>query len=124
MGYQLSQVLREECFTVYVQYERHRIMMLVPTTLREVAVLSKYRIVSEEWVTAFGEKRITPAVQVRVGFFWWVTLTRCESVKQARYYIEHGCRNLKLSELLVMNNYPFILIVSAIYVAHALWGLV
>lgn len=36
--------------------ERHRIMMLVPTTPREVAVISKYRIVSEEWVTAFGEK--------------------------------------------------------------------
>ena len=40
--------------------QRHRIMMLVPTTLREVAV----------------------------------------------------------------NNYPFILIVSAVYVVHALWGLV
>lgn len=59
MGYQLSQVLREECFTVCIQYERHRIMMLVPTTLREVAV----------------------------------------------------------------NNYPFILIVSTVYVVHALWGL-
>lgn len=68
-------------------------------------MLSKYRIVSEEWVTAFGEKRITPAVQVRVGLFWWVTLTRCESVKQARYYIEHGCARREKSKVIGVISY-------------------
>lgn len=68
-------------------------------------MLSKYRIVREEWATAFGEKRITPAVQVRVGFFWWVTLTRCESVKQARYYIEHGCARREKSKVIGVISY-------------------
>lgn len=80
-------------------------MMLVPTTLREVAVLSKYRIVSEEWVTAFGEKRITPAVQVRVGLFWWITLTRYESVEQARYYIEYSRHRREKSKVIRVISY-------------------
>lgn len=80
-------------------------MMRVPTTLREAAVLSKYRIVTEEWVTAFGKKIITPAVQVRAGLFWWVTLTHCESVKQARYYIEHGCTRREKSKVIGVISY-------------------
>lgn len=55
--------------------ERHRIMMLVPTTPREVAVISKYRIVSEEWVTAFGEKS---KVMNNYRFMWYGGW--CESI--------------------------------------------
>ncbi len=51
--------------------------------------MAKYRIVSLRWWTAFDEPVTTPAVQKRVGFFWWVTLTRCESVKQAFTYIRN-----------------------------------
>ena len=50
-------------------------------------MMSKHRVVTLEWFTVFGEKRVTPAVQKRVALFWWVTLTRCESVKQAMTYI-------------------------------------
>lgn len=50
----------------------------------------KYRVVSVIRYTYFGDHAIKcPAVQVRVGFFWWVTLTHCENVKQALTYIEN-----------------------------------
>lgn len=49
----------------------------------------KYRIVVEEWSTCFGEVRRTPAVQRRAGFFWWVTITHCESILQAVTYIRN-----------------------------------
>lgn len=48
---------------------------------------SRYRIALIEWRTAFGDKVQSPSVQKRVAFFWWVTLTHCESVKQAHTYI-------------------------------------
>lgn len=51
--------------------------------------MAKYRVVTAEWQTPFGEMRRTPAVQVRAGFFWWVTLTHCETVKQAATYIQN-----------------------------------
>lgn len=49
----------------------------------------KYRIAIVEWVTPFGVKVKSPSVQMRVGFFWWVTLTHCESINQAKYYIKN-----------------------------------
>ncbi len=51
--------------------------------------MAKYRVAIVEWTTVFGEKVLSPSPQVRVGFFWWVTLTHCESVKQALIYIEN-----------------------------------
>ncbi len=51
--------------------------------------MSRYRVATVEWETPFGEVRRTPSVQVRGGFFWWVTLTHCESVKQAMTYIRN-----------------------------------
>ena len=52
-------------------------------------LLSKHRIVKVRWETPFGVERITPSVQKRVAIFWWVTLTHCESVKQAMTYIKN-----------------------------------
>ena len=49
----------------------------------------KYRVVSVIRYTVFGDIVRCPAVQIRVGFFWWVTLTHCESVQQALTYIEN-----------------------------------
>lgn len=49
----------------------------------------KYRVVSVIRYTVFGDAVKCPAVQVRVGYFWWVTLTHCENVKQALTYIEN-----------------------------------
>jgi hypothetical protein len=51
--------------------------------------MPRYRVATVEWETPFGEVRRTPSVQVRAGFFWWVTLTHCESVKQAMTYIRN-----------------------------------
>ncbi len=48
-----------------------------------------YRIAIVEWQTAFGEMRRTPPVQMRVGFFWWVTVTHCETVSQCKTYIRN-----------------------------------
>ncbi|TIM24819.1 MAG: hypothetical protein E5Y74_00030 [Mesorhizobium sp.] len=50
--------------------------------------MRKYRIALIEWQTVFGDKIRSPSVQVRVGLFWWLTLTHCETVKQANFYIE------------------------------------
>lgn len=49
----------------------------------------KYRVAIVEWSTFFGERRKTAAVQQRVAFFWWVTLTHCETVRMARTYISN-----------------------------------
>lgn len=49
--------------------------------------MPKYRIALIRWYTVFGVAVESPSVQKRVAFFWWVTLTHCESVKQARIYI-------------------------------------
>lgn len=49
----------------------------------------KYRVATVVQHTFFGDKVICAAVQIRVGFFWWVTLTHCDSVKQALTYIEN-----------------------------------
>lgn len=49
--------------------------------------MTKYRIATIMWHTPFGNQVISPSVQKRVGFFWWVTLTHCENVKQAMTYI-------------------------------------
>lgn len=34
-----------------------------------------------------GERKKTYAVQKRIGFFWWQTLTYCDSLTQAVYYV-------------------------------------
>ncbi len=47
----------------------------------------KYRIALIDWTTAFGDVVRSPSVQVRVGLFWWVTLTHCETKAQAQTYI-------------------------------------
>lgn len=49
----------------------------------------KYRVVSVIRYTVFGDTVRCPAVQIRAGFFWWVTLTHCENVKQALTYIDN-----------------------------------
>lgn len=51
--------------------------------------MSKYRVVNVIRYTPFGDAVACPAVQVRVGFFWWVTLTHCESVRQCETYISN-----------------------------------
>lgn len=51
--------------------------------------MEKYRVVIADWQSAFNETVRSPAVQVRVGLFWWVTLTHCESISQARTYISN-----------------------------------
>lgn len=52
-------------------------------------LLSKHRVAMIEWTTAFGDTVKSPSVQKRVAIFWWVTLTHCESVKQAMTYIKN-----------------------------------
>lgn len=52
----------------------------------------KYRLATAIRHDSFGDKVICVAVQIRVGFFWWVTLTHCENVKQALTYIENDER--------------------------------
>lgn len=34
-----------------------------------------------------GERKKTYAVQKQIGFFWWQTLTYCDSMTQAVYYV-------------------------------------
>lgn len=51
--------------------------------------MAKYRIASVQWHTVFGDPVISPTVQKRVGFFWWVTMAHCESVKQAHTFIKN-----------------------------------
>ena len=51
--------------------------------------MAKYRIALIDWTTVFGDVVRSPSVQVRVGFFWWVTLTHCESKTQAQTYINN-----------------------------------
>ncbi len=49
--------------------------------------MAKYRIALIDWTTPFGDVVRSPSVQVRVGLFWWVTLTHCETKAQAQVYI-------------------------------------
>lgn len=49
--------------------------------------MMKYRIAVVDWHTAFGDVVRSPAVQVRVAFFWWVTITHCNSATDAKTYI-------------------------------------
>lgn len=50
--------------------------------------MMKYRIAIVDWHTAFGDVVRCPAVQIRVAFFWWATITHCDSITQAKTYIE------------------------------------
>lgn len=49
----------------------------------------KYRIAVVDWHTAFGDVVRGPAVQIRVAFFWWVTITHCNSFEEAKTYINN-----------------------------------
>lgn len=51
--------------------------------------MAKYRIAIVDWTSVFGDVVRSPAVQVRVAFFWWVTITHCDSVEQAKTYIKN-----------------------------------
>lgn len=50
--------------------------------------MAKYRIAIVDWHTEFGDVVRSPAVQVRVAFFWWVTITHCNAVEEAKTYIK------------------------------------
>lgn len=68
--------------------------------------MGKYRVVSVIRYTPFGDAVACPAVQIRVGFFWWVTLTHCESVKQAFTYIGNHRKRRKDKLLRVIKKAP------------------
>lgn len=51
--------------------------------------MSDYRIALIDWTTAFGDVVRSPSVQISVGWFWWVTLTHCETKAQAQIYIQN-----------------------------------
>ena len=50
--------------------------------------MKKHRIVLIKATTALGDPVKWYAVQVRVAFFWWVTIGRMSQLSQARYYLE------------------------------------
>jgi len=68
--------------------------------------MSKYRVVHVIRYTPFGDAVPFPAVQIRVGFFWWVTLTHCESVNQARVYIGNHRKHRKDKFIRVIKKAP------------------
>lgn len=49
--------------------------------------MKRYRIAIVERDTMLGEVKKTYAVQIRVFFFFWVSVSHCDSLSQARYYI-------------------------------------
>ena len=51
--------------------------------------MKNIRIAKVEWVTAFGVVRETYAVQRRIGFFFWYTVARCESISMCLTYIKN-----------------------------------
>lgn len=49
-----------------------------------------YRIALIETTTAFGDPVKRYAIQLRVAFFWWVTVEICGSLFQARYCLNES----------------------------------
>lgn len=49
--------------------------------------MKKHRIVLVDTVTAFGDPVKWYAVQVRVAFFWWITIHHFSQLSQARYWL-------------------------------------
>lgn len=53
-----------------------------------------------------GERKKTYAVQKRIGFFWWQTLTYCDSMTQARYCVRMTIEDRRKEKLVkVLNRY-------------------
>lgn len=53
-----------------------------------------------------GERKNTYAVQKRIGFFWWQTLTLCDSLTQARYCVRMTIEDRRKEKLIkVLNRY-------------------
>ena len=68
----------------------------------------KLRIALVSVVVPFGGgcRKNTYAVQKRIGFFWWQTLTLCDSLTQARYCVRHTLEDRRGEKLVkVLNRY-------------------
>lgn len=51
--------------------------------------MSKYRIAVVDWHTKTLGNASLYAVQIRVAFFWWITVVHCETFFQATAYIDN-----------------------------------
>lgn len=67
----------------------------------------KLRIAIVSVVMPFsGERKNTYAVQKRIGFFWWQTLTLCDSLTQARYCVRMTIEDRRKEKLIkVLSRY-------------------
>ncbi|WBF77705.1 hypothetical protein A73_249 [Escherichia phage A73] len=48
--------------------------------------VNRYRIVLIEYNHTHAGKKVTYALQKRIGFFFWYTMTKCDSKSQTEYY--------------------------------------
>lgn len=68
--------------------------------------MRKYRIARIKTTTAFGDPVYWYAVQVRIAFFWWVTIETCGALSQARYYLnESGVVNRPVEVIKIVSRY-------------------
>lgn len=64
--------------------------------------MMKYRIAVADWHTRTLGNASLYAVQVRVAFFWWITVVHCETFLQAKAYID----NLEREKMIIKTNKP------------------
>ncbi|ANM45844.1 hypothetical protein BI040_gp02 [Escherichia phage vB_EcoS_NBD2] len=61
--------------------------------------MKKHRIVLVDTVTALGDPVKWYAAQVRVAFFWWVTIHHFSQLRDARYWLhQSGATKRMLTE--------------------------
>lgn len=69
--------------------------------------MRKYRIARIKTTTAFGDPVYWYAIQVRIAFFWWVTIETCGTATQARYYLnKSGAVDRPVEIIKIIKRYP------------------